>query len=57
MLFQNAPANTTNYMIAGYIVIFGVILLYMLSLVIRQRNLKQELEILEQEAGSTTPAE
>jgi CcmD family protein len=48
-LLQEAPAETTNYMIAGYTVIFGVILLYLLSLYIRQRNLKQELEILEED--------
>jgi CcmD family protein len=48
-LFQEAPAETTNYMIAGYAVIFGVILLYILSLYIRQRNLKQDLEILEED--------
>ena len=46
-LLQEAPANTTNYMIAGYSVIFGVILLYLLSLYIRQHNLKQDLEVLE----------
>ena len=48
-LLQDAPANTTNYMIAGYTVIFGVILLYLLSLYLRQRNLKQGLEILEED--------
>ena len=57
MLFQSAPANTTSYMIAGYAVIFGVILLYILSMVIRQHNLMQELQILEQEASSTTLTE
>lgn len=46
-LLQEAPAETTNYMVAGYTVIFGVILLYLLSLYIRQRNLKQDLEILD----------
>jgi CcmD family protein len=48
-LLQEAPAETTSYMIAGYTVIFGVILLYLLSLYIRQRNLKQDLEILEED--------
>jgi len=47
-LVQEAPAETTNYMIAGFVVIFGVILLYVLSLYLRQRNLKQDLEILEE---------
>jgi hypothetical protein len=44
---QDAPANTLNYMIAGYVVIFGVMLLYWISLVVRRRNLSQDLEILE----------
>jgi len=48
MLFmQQGPANTVNYMIAGYAVIFSVILIYLVSLVIRNRNLKQDLEVLE----------
>ncbi len=48
MLFlQDAPANTLNYMIAGYVVIFGVMLLYLISLSVRRRNLSQDLEILE----------
>jgi len=47
-LLQEAPAETTNYMIAGYVVIFGLILLYLISLYIRQRNLKQDLEVLEE---------
>jgi len=49
MLFlQQGPANTTAYMIAGYVVIFGVILIYLASLAIRRRNLNQDLEVLEQ---------
>jgi hypothetical protein len=48
-LLQDGPAQTTNYMIAGYVVIFGVIAIYLLSLYIRQRNLKQDLAILEEE--------
>jgi hypothetical protein len=47
-MIQQAPAQTTNYMIAGYIVIFGIMSLYILSLYIRNRKLKQELETLNQ---------
>jgi len=43
---QDAPANTLNYMIAGYAVIFGVMLIYLISLNLRQRNLNQDLEVL-----------
>ena len=45
---QEGPANTTSYMIAGYAVIFGVMLIYLISLLIRQRNLQKDLEVLEE---------
>lgn len=45
---MEGPANTVNYMIAGYAVIFTVNIIYLVSLVIRQRNLRQDQEILEQ---------
>ena len=45
-LLQVGPADTTSYMIAGFAVIFGVISLYVLSLVIRKRNLEKDLEVL-----------
>lgn len=35
---MEAPANTLNYMIAGYIVIFGVMAVYIASLVMRFRK-------------------
>ncbi len=48
MLFlQDAPANTTAYMIAGYTVIFGLMLIYLVSLIVRRRNLQQDAEMLE----------
>ena len=48
MLFlQDAPANTTAYMIAGYTVIFGLMLLYLVSLIVRRRNLQKDAEMLE----------
>lgn len=46
-LLQEGPAQTSGYMIAGYAVIFGVMLIYLLSLYIRRRNLDQDLEVLE----------
>jgi hypothetical protein len=45
-LLQVGPADTTSYMIAGYAVIFGVMSLYVLSLVVRKRNLEKDLEVL-----------
>jgi CcmD family protein len=46
MLFQEAIPNTTNYMILGYAVIFTVMFIYLVSLGLRQRSLKQDLETL-----------
>jgi hypothetical protein len=47
-LIQQAPAETTRYMIAGYSVIFSIMLIYILSIFIRQRNLKRNLQILDE---------
>lgn len=47
-LIQNPPLETTNYMIAGYAVIFSVMLIYLISLAVRSRNLKQDIEVLEE---------
>ena len=46
-LLHDAPAETSGYMIAGYSVIFGVLLIYLVSLGLRKRNLEQDLELLE----------
>lgn len=46
LLLQEGPAETTGYMVAGYAVIFGVMLIYLVSLVIRWRNLKQDMQVL-----------
>jgi CcmD family protein len=43
-----ATPETTDYMIAGYIVIFSIMLLYMVSLFLRRRKLEQEIKILEE---------
>jgi hypothetical protein len=34
-------------MIGGYLVIFGAMLFYLVTLILRNRNLKQDLDILE----------
>ena len=47
LVLQDGPAQTTSYMIAGYAVIFGVMLIYLASLVVRNRNLHQDLDLLE----------
>ncbi len=48
MLWQTLPPDTGNYLIAGYAVIFGGMLLYLVSLVIRRRRLEQDLAALEE---------
>jgi len=45
-IFLDAPAQTLNYMIAGFCVIFGFMGIYALSLGIRRRNLERYLELL-----------
>jgi hypothetical protein len=59
MLFlQQGPAETTVYMIAGYSVIFGVMFLYLVSLVIRRRRVAQNLanlEEMEESGDQSTP--
>jgi len=47
MYFQDATADTLNYMILGYAVILGVMALYVLSLWIRTRNARRDLAALE----------
>jgi len=45
---MEGPADTVIYMIAGYGVIFTILIAYLVSLVVRWRNLRQDQEILEQ---------
>ena len=45
-LLAEGPVESTVYMIAGYAVIFGVMALYLASLVVRRRNLEQDLDLL-----------
>jgi hypothetical protein len=47
-ILQDAPAETTQYMIAGYAVIFSIMLIYIISIFIRRRNLKHHVEMLEE---------
>lgn len=44
---MEGPANTLNYMLMGYGVIFGIMFIYLASLVVRWRNLKQDEQMLE----------
>lgn len=40
--------DTTNFMLAGYTVIFSVMAIYIASLLMRWRNLQQDLIILQE---------
>lgn len=46
MLFQQGPADTLDYMLLGYGVIFGVLGLYILNLLLRFRSLRRDEELL-----------
>ncbi|MEN8172097.1 MAG: hypothetical protein ABFS03_04380 [Chloroflexota bacterium] len=46
MFFLQSPPDTSAYMIAGYVMIFGVMAIYITSIFTRTRNLKRDLEIL-----------
>jgi CcmD family protein len=41
-----APIETTQYMIAGYAVIFSVMFVYLISLAVRYHKLEQEVQSL-----------
>lgn len=48
MLFQQGPAETTNFMIMGFVVIFGVMALHVWSLNSRRKNLEKDIELIEE---------
>ena len=48
MFLQEPIPDTSAYMIAGYAIAFIVMGLYVLSLYLRNRNLKQDLTMLEE---------
>ena len=47
MFFQQTPPDTVLYMVMGFIVIFGVMGIYIASLFTRFRSLQKDLEVLE----------
>jgi hypothetical protein len=48
MNLLQAPAETFNYMVMGYAFILGVLSLYIVSIFVRFKRLKQEVELLEE---------
>ena len=47
MFFETIP-DTTNYMIAGYVISFLTMGIYVASLYIRERSLRQDQQLLEE---------
>ncbi len=47
MFFQNSPPDTSAYMIAGYAIFFLILAIYLASLLVRARNLRQDVATLE----------
>jgi len=48
MLFQEATPDTSGYMIAGYVITFVILGLYVASMVLRNRNYRQDMTLLEE---------
>jgi hypothetical protein len=57
MFFQEVTPDTSGYMIAGYAVAFIVMALYVASIYIRNRNLNQDMTMLEEMNKPTPPVE
>jgi hypothetical protein len=48
MFFQEPTPDTSGYMIAGYAITFLVMALYVASIYVRNRNLHQDMTILQE---------
>jgi hypothetical protein len=57
MFFQEPTPDTSGYMIAGYAIAFTLIGLYVFSLYLRNRNLYQDMSMLEEMEASTAKAQ
>lgn len=47
-MFLQGPADTMNYMIMGFSMILGTMLLYIVSLVVRAQNLRKDQAVLDE---------
>ena len=47
-------AVSMKYMLAGYVVILSILAIYLVSLVVRWRNLKRDMEVLKELQGKPT---
>jgi hypothetical protein len=48
MFFQETTPNTSGYMIAGYVITFIVLGIYVASMYLRHRNYRQDMTLLEE---------
>ncbi len=48
MFLQEGPADTLAYMLLGYGVILGAMAAFIVNLVLRFRNLRKDVELLEE---------
>ena len=55
MFFQEATPDTSGYMIAGYTVAFIVMALYVATIYLRTRNLRQDMNLLEEMEKTAPP--
>lgn len=51
MFLQEAPADTTGYMLLGLGAILGTMALYIATLVNRRNNLERDLQVLDEVEG------
>ena len=56
MFFQEITPDTSGYMIAGFVITFLVMGLYVASIYLRNRNLKQDMKLLEEMEEATPEA-
>jgi hypothetical protein len=54
-MFLETTPDTSGYMIAGFVVAFAAMGIYIISLALRNRNLNQDLEMLESLKSETKP--
>jgi len=57
MFFQEATPDTSGYMIAGYAITFIVMALYVASIYVRSRNLKQDMTALNEMEEPAPPVQ
>ena len=57
MFFQDATPDTSGYMIAGFAIAFILMALYVASIYLRNRNLQQDMTLLEEMDKPAKPVE